>query len=110
MTDDRPGVLGRFMRFTTRREPVLSASLLAALALYLLDRYLGLTDDDLELIGMLMVPIVGGLVARLRAWAPESVERETDSAYELGVQDAGARLLEPQPRADSHVITTDDRR
>lgn len=87
MADGKPGVLARFKRFTTQREPVLSVATVAAFVLFLIDRQLGLTDDDLELLGMLLVPIVAGVVARLRAWSPESVEREIDAAYSEGRDD-----------------------
>ncbi len=86
------GPLSRFMRFTTQKEPVLSAAVVAALVLYVITRIVpGLTDDDLQLLGLLLVPIIPALLARLRAWSPVSVEKALGEAYQDGVQDAGTR-------------------
>lgn len=85
------GPLSRFLRYTTQDEPVLTAGVIAAFVLYLLDRYLHLTEDDLQLLGLLLVPIVGAIAARLRAWSPTSVEREVqgvrEDAYADGLAD-----------------------
>lgn len=80
-------VLSRFTRYTTQKEPVLSAGVLAAIVLAILSRFVRLTEDDLQLLGLLLVPIVTALVARLKAWSPASVERETRSAYLDGTED-----------------------
>lgn len=79
------GPLTRYMRYATQDEPVLSAGLLAALGLLLLDRWMGLTEDDLELLGLLLVPVAGALLARLRAWSPSSARRAISDAYEDGL-------------------------
>lgn len=97
MTQTPPtgGPLARFMRFTTQKEPVLSAAVVAAFALYMVTRFVpGITDDDLELLGLLLVPIVPALLARLRAWSPLSVEKALGAAYQDGVTD-GTRVDEP---------------
>ena len=86
--------LSRFLRYTTQQEPVVTAGLLAALALYLLDRYLGLTEDDLTLLGLLLVPVAGALLARFQAWSPASAQRAIDEAYQEGLDDGT-----PQPTA-----------
>lgn len=87
------GPLSRFMRFTTQKEPVLSAAVVAALVLYVITRIVpGLTDDDLQLLGLLLVPIIPALLARLRAWSPVSVEKALGEAYQGGVTDAVAPM------------------
>lgn len=81
------GPLSRFLRYTTQQEPVVTAGLLAALALYLIDRYVGLTEDDLTLLGLLLVPVAGALLARLRAWSPASARRAIAAAYQDGLDE-----------------------
>ena len=39
--------MDRFLRYTTQKEPALTASFLAAVLLAIAARYLGLTDEDL---------------------------------------------------------------
>ena len=98
MTQTPPagGPLSRFMRFTTQKEPVLSAGVVAALVLYLITRFVpGLTDDDLQLLGLLLVPIIPALLARLRAWSPVSVERAVADAYQDGQQDGAIQGAAP---------------
>lgn len=88
----QPGALGplsRFMRFTTQREPVLSVGVLVALALYVATRiFPGLTDDDLQLLALIGLPIVTAVLARLRAYAPDTVGKATAAARRNGY-DAG---------------------
>lgn len=81
------GPLSRFLRYTTQDEPVVSAGLLAALGLYLIDRYLHLTEDDLQLLGLLLVPVAGALLARFRAWSPSSAAKAISDAYQDGLAD-----------------------
>ena len=81
------GPLSRFLRYTTQQEPVISSGLLAALALYLIDRYLGLTEDDLQLLGLLLVPVAGALLARFQAWSPASATKAIGEAYQDGLTD-----------------------
>ena len=95
--DPTPGPLGRFMRFTTQKEPVLSAAVVAAFLLYLVTRVVpGLTDDDLQLIALVLVPIVPALLARLKAWSPIAVAKAVGDAYDDGVRD-GERVATPKP-------------
>lgn len=89
------GPLSRFLRYTTQDEPVLSAGLLAALALYLVDRWLHLTDDDLQLLGLLLVPVAGAVLARWNAYAPSTVRREVDDAHAEGYEDGQADAQRP---------------
>lgn len=103
----RVNPLSRFMKFTTQREPVLSAAVVAAFVLYLITRFVpGITDDDLELIGLLLVPIVPALLARLRAWSPLSVEKALGEAYQDGQKDGAALLVQP---ADPVTLTITER-
>ncbi len=85
------GPLSRFLRYTTQDEPVITAGVIAAFVLYLLDRYLGLTEDDLQLLGLLLVPIVTAIGARLQAWSPASVDKAitkaAGDAYQDGLAD-----------------------
>lgn len=90
------GPLSRFMRFTTQKEPVLSAAVVAAFVLYLVTRLVpGLTDDDLQLLGLLLVPIVPALLARLKAWSPVSAERAISEAFKEGQADGSANAVQP---------------
>lgn len=101
------GPLARFMRFTTQKEPVLSAAVVAAFVLYLITRFIpGITDDDLELIALLLVPIVPALLARLRAWSPLSVEKALDEAYRDGQHDGAALLVQPADPVTLHISDT----
>ena len=43
--------MDRFLRYTTQKEPALTASFLAAVLLAIAARYLGLTDEDLAILG-----------------------------------------------------------
>lgn len=64
----------RFLRYTTQKEPALTASFLAAVLLAIAARYLALTDDDLVILGPVAL-IVAGVVIRAGVFAPASVER-----------------------------------
>jgi hypothetical protein len=70
-------VLDRFLRYTTQKEPALTASFLAAVMLAIAARCLGLTDDDLAILGPVML-IVAGVVIRAGVFAPASVQRLLD--------------------------------
>jgi hypothetical protein len=63
----------RFLRYTTQQEPALTASFLAAVLLAIVARYLDMTDDDLAILGPLML-IIAGVVIRAGVFAPASVQ------------------------------------
>jgi uncharacterized membrane protein YjjP (DUF1212 family) len=62
----------RFLRYTTQKEPALTASFLAAVLLAIAARYLQLTDEDLAILGPVML-IVAGVVIRAGVFAPDTV-------------------------------------
>ena len=64
--------LARFKRYTTQKEPALTASFLAAVLLAIVARYLQLTDEDLAILGPVML-IVAGVVIRAGVFAPDTV-------------------------------------
>jgi hypothetical protein len=68
--------MDRFLRYTTQKEPALTASFLAAVLLAIAARYLNLTDDDLVILGPFAL-IVAGVVIRAGVFAPATVERLT---------------------------------
>ena len=67
----------RFLRYTTQKEPALTASFLAAVLLAIAARYIGLTDEDLAVLGPVML-IIAGVVIRAGVFAPATVERLLD--------------------------------
>jgi len=69
----------RFLRYTTQKEPALTASFLAAVLLAIATRYLGLTDEDLAILGPVML-IVAGVVIRAGVFAPDTVRDLLDPA------------------------------
>ena len=73
----------RFLRYTTQKEPALTASFLAAILLAIVARYLQLTDEDLAILGPVML-IIAGVVIRTGVFAPASVQRLLDSEDEQG--------------------------
>ena len=75
MPKPAPGPLSRFLRFTTQEEPVLSAASLVAIALAIISRFVTLTDDDLQLLALILLPFAPAVLARLKAWSPASVQR-----------------------------------
>lgn len=75
MATPTPGPLSRFLRFTTQEEPVLSAATLVAIALAIVSRFVPLTDDDLQLLALILLPFAPAVLARLKAWSPASVQR-----------------------------------
>lgn len=75
MATPTPGPLSRFLRFTTQEEPVLSAATLVAIALAIVSRFVPLTDDDLQLLALILLPFAPAVLARIKAWSPASVER-----------------------------------
>jgi hypothetical protein len=100
--------ISRFKRFTTQREPAISVSFLAAVVLYGIDRAVGLTDSDAELLGMLLVPIVSGLLIRYRVWSPAGVTAQVEaSAAEARRQgfDEGRALESALTRAEQTAAT-----
>jgi uncharacterized membrane protein YjjP (DUF1212 family) len=62
----------RFLRYTTQKEPALTASFLAAVLLAIAARYLGLTDQDLAILGPVML-ILAGVVIRAGVFAPDTI-------------------------------------
>ena len=69
--------MDRFLRYTTQKEPALTASFLAAVLLAVVARYLNLTDEDLAILGPVML-IVAGVVIRAGVFAPATVQRLLD--------------------------------
>jgi uncharacterized membrane protein YjjP (DUF1212 family) len=66
--------MDRFLRYTTQKEPAITASFLAAVLLAIIARCLDLTDEDLAILGPIML-IVAGVVIRAGVLAPETVRR-----------------------------------
>jgi len=64
--------MDRFLRYTTQKEPALTASFLAAVLLAAAARYLDLADEDLAILGPVML-IVAGVVLRAGVFAPDTV-------------------------------------
>ena len=64
--------MDRFLRYTTQKEPALTASFLAAILLAIVARCLQLTDEDLAIVGPVML-IVAGVVIRAGVFAPDTV-------------------------------------
>ncbi len=67
----------RFLRYTTQKEPVLTASFPAAILLAIVARWFALTDEDLMVLGPIAL-IVAGVVIRAGVFAPATVERLLD--------------------------------
>jgi hypothetical protein len=67
----------RFLRFTTQKEPALTASFLAAILLAIVARYFALTDEDLMVLGPIAL-VLAGVVIRAGVFAPATVERLLD--------------------------------
>jgi hypothetical protein len=57
-----------------QKQPALTASFLAAVLLAIAARYLGLTDEDLAILGPVML-IVASIVIRAGVFAPDTVKR-----------------------------------
>ena len=64
--------MDRFLRYTTQKEPALTASFLAAVLLAAAARYLDLADEDLAILGPVML-ILAGVVIRAGVFAPDTV-------------------------------------
>lgn len=73
--------MDRFLRYTTQKEPALTASFLAAILLAIAARYIGLTDEDLAILGPVAL-IIAGVVIRAGVFAPATVERLLDGEDE----------------------------
>ena len=67
--DEQDRVMNCSLRYTTQKEPALSASFLAAVLPGYRRRYFGLTDEDLAILGPVML-IVAGVVIRGGVFAP----------------------------------------
>ena len=76
---ERGALMDRFLRYTTQKEPALTASFLAAVLLAIVARYLGLTDEDLAILGPVML-IVAGVVIRAGVFAPATVRATCSTA------------------------------
>ena len=66
-----------FLRFTTQKEPALTACFLAAILLAIMARWFALTDEDLAILGPVAL-IVAGVVIRAGVFAPACVGRLLD--------------------------------
>ena len=75
--------MDRFLRYTTQKEPALTASFLAAVLLAIAARYIGLNDEDLAILGPVML-IIAGVVVRAGVFAPATVERLLEGEGERG--------------------------
>ena len=75
--------MDRFLRYTTQKEPALTASFLAAVLLAIVARYLYLTDDDLAILGPVAL-VVAGVVIRAGVFSPATVEHLVDGEDEQG--------------------------
>jgi hypothetical protein len=64
----------RFLRYTTQKEPALTASFLAAVLLAVVARWFALTDEDLMVLGPIAL-VIAGVVIRAGVFAPATVER-----------------------------------
>lgn len=73
--------MDRFLRYTTQKEPALTASFLAAILLAIAARDIGLTDEDLAILGPVAL-IIAGVVIRAGVFAPATVERLLDGEDE----------------------------
>jgi uncharacterized membrane protein YjjP (DUF1212 family) len=73
--------MDRFLRYTTQKEPAHTASFLAAVLLAIAARYLGMTEEDLAILGPVML-LVAGVVIRAGVFAPETVRALLDSEEE----------------------------
>lgn len=76
----------RFLKFTTQKKPALTASLLAAILLAIVAKYVNLTDDDLAILAPIFV-IVAGIAIRSKVFSQVTHEAEVSKAYDEGVQD-----------------------
>ena len=65
--------MDRFLAFTTQKEPALTASFLAAVLLAVVARYLDLTDEDLAILGPVVL-ILAGVVIRTGVFSPATVD------------------------------------
>lgn len=70
--------MDRFLRYTTQRDPALTASFLAAVLLAIAARHLGLSDEDLAVLDPVML-IVAGVVTRAGVFAPDTVRDLQDA-------------------------------
>ena len=75
----------RFLRYTTQREPALTASFLAAVLLAIVARYLDFTDEDLAILGPVML-ILAGVVIRAGVFSPATVRGILDPDEDDGGQ------------------------
>ena len=69
--------MDRFLKFTTQKEPALTASFVAAVLLAVVARYLELTDEDLAILGPVAL-IIAGVVVRPGVFSPATVRGLVD--------------------------------
>jgi hypothetical protein len=69
--------MDRFLRFTTQKEPALTASFLAAVLLAIVARYFALTDEDLAILGPVAL-VIAGVVIRTGVFSPATVDSLID--------------------------------
>ncbi len=67
----------RFLRYTTQQEPALTASFLGAVLPAIVARYLDLTDEDMMILGPIVL-VIACVVIRAGVFAPATVERLLD--------------------------------
>lgn len=66
--------MDRFLKYTTQKEPAITASFIGALLLALVARYFNLTEEDLTILGPIAL-IIGGIVIRQGVFSPASVQK-----------------------------------
>ena len=76
--------MDRFLRYTTQKEPALTARFVAAVLLALAARYMNLTDEDLAILGPVML-IIAGVVIRAGVFAPATVSGLLEPEDEPGL-------------------------
>ena len=76
--------MDRFLAFTTQKDPALNASFLAAVLLAIVARYLDLADEDLAILGPVML-ILAGVVIRAGVFSPATVGRMLGDEGEPGL-------------------------
>jgi len=68
--------MNRFLKYTTQEEPALTIGVIAAAVLALLSKFVLLTDDDLTILGPVVVIIITTLV-RQSVFSPATVAKLT---------------------------------
>jgi hypothetical protein len=68
--------MNRFLKFTTQEEPAITIGVIAAALLYLVSKFVFLSDDDLAVAGPILVMVISGII-RQGVFSPASVARLT---------------------------------